>query len=133
MTRGPRSIFYDARNPTFKASQGAPRTAQHVGAAQRDHSLLRSESWQSLAGLLDSAGGCEDLLVFIKDKYVIVAEGSPSDGVSGSPPTIHLDANPIGAHWTKVVHWDRILSNVESLESFRVELKCGGFTPDEFR
>lgn len=131
--RGTALLLYDARNPTFKATQGAPDILHSTQELLRDPSLLRSASWQSLAGLLDSTGKYEDLLIFLKDKYGIMSEGSPGEEASSNPMTICLDADPINADWMKVVHWDHILSRTKDLEAFRSELECEGFTPAEFR
>ncbi|RJX22782.1 MAG: hypothetical protein C4575_00615 [Desulforudis sp.] len=132
-SQGTALLLYDARNPCFKAAQGTPDILRSTQELLRDPSLLCSASWQSLAGLLGSTGRYEELLIFLKDKYGIMPEGSPGEGSGSSPLTICLDADPINEDWIKVVHWDRILSRTKDLDGFRSHLRSEGFTPEEFR
>lgn len=131
--RGSALLLYDARNPAFKVEEGGPQIARDTRGLLKDPSLLRSANWQSLARLLDSAGGYEDLLAFMKDKYGIFPGISPSEETEDTTPTIYLDADPINADWIKVVHWERILSSTKGLDAFRSELRREGFTADGFR
>lgn len=69
--RGTALLLYDERNPSFQVNGDGLRSYETLKKALKDTSMLRSATWQSLAGLLVVSGGYEDLLLFLKEKYGI--------------------------------------------------------------
>lgn len=141
--RGLSLLLYDERNPSFWGTDDACSSPQGVGVGAKsfatlkealdDPDSLRSASWQSLTGLLWAAGGYENLIEFLKDKYGILPEKqmyTEDDIIDG---IIYPDKNPINADWIKIVHWENILSEMSSVDELLEYLPDEGFTPEEFR
>lgn len=69
--RGTALLLYDERNPSFQVNGDGLRSYETLKKALKDTSLLRSATWQSLAGLLEISGGFKDLVGFLEEKYGI--------------------------------------------------------------
>lgn len=69
-------LLYDQRNPSFHPDGDAFQSYTTLESALKNQSAIRTATWQSLCSLLLEAGGFEDLLEFLGEKYGLQPEST---------------------------------------------------------